>query len=73
MSHREIVNKSINDSLSRTVNTSLTTLFTIVAVYVLGVDSIKEFSLPIIVGIIAGTYSSVFIAGPIWAIWAEGE
>lgn len=73
LSHREIVNKSINDSLSRTVNTSLTTLFTIVAVYVLGVDSIKEFSLPIIVGIIAGTYSSVFIAGPIWAIWAEGE
>ncbi len=71
LSRREIVNKSINDTLSRTLNTSLTTLFTITTVYVLGVESIKEFSLPIIIGLISGTFSSVFIAGPLWATWTE--
>mgnify|MGYP001336619893 CR=1 FL=1 len=73
LSRRDIVNKSINATLSRTLNTSLTTLFTITAVYILGVDSIKEFSLPIIIGILAGTYSSLFIAGPLWTMWTEGE
>lgn len=73
LSHSEIVNGSINKTLSRTLNTSLTTLFTIIAVYMLGVESIKEFTLPIIVGLIAGTYSSVFVAGPLWAIWTEGD
>lgn len=73
LSHKEIVNESVNKSLSRTLNTSLTTLFTITAVYVLGVESIREFTLPIIVGLLAGTYSSVFIAGPLWAIWSEGD
>ena len=39
----------------------------------MGVDSIKEFALPIIVGLIAGTYSSLFIAGPFWAWWKGGN
>ncbi|WDC85787.1 hypothetical protein PL321_13615 [Caloramator sp. mosi_1] len=53
------------------MNTVLTTLFTITALYILGVSSIKEFALPLIVGILSGTYSSIFIASPIWYIWNE--
>jgi len=64
----DVVNKSIWQTLARSINTSLTTLFTLVALYIIGVQSIKEFALPLIVGIIAGTYSSVFISGPIWAM-----
>jgi len=62
----EIANTSITQTLSRTINTSVTTLIMIVCLYIFGVDSIKEFSLPIIVGLVAGTYSSVFLSGPIW-------
>lgn len=71
LSRAEIVNRSINESLTRTINTSLTTFVTVTALYVLGVESIKEFSLPILVGIIAGTYSSIFIAGPLWVEWSK--
>lgn len=67
----EIVNESIRQSITRTLNTSLTTIFAVAALYVLGVESIKDFTLPIIVGLISGTYSSLFIAGSIWAIWDE--
>ena len=63
----ETVNKSIWQTLNRSINTSLTTLFTLVVLYIIGVQSIKEFALPLIVGIVAGTYSSVFISGPVWA------
>ena len=63
-----IVNRSIKQTFARSVNTSLTTLFTLVVLYIIGVDSIKEFALPLIVGIIAGTYSSVFVSGSIWAM-----
>lgn len=62
-----IVNLSINQTLTRNINTTLTTLFTIVLVYILGVQSLKNFSLPIIAGVLSGAYSSVFIAGPLWA------
>lgn len=68
----ETVNKSIWQTVGRSVNTSLTTLFTLVVLYIIGVQSIKEFALPLIVGIVAGTYSSVFISGPIWAM-LKGE
>ena len=64
----EVVNTSIWNTLSRSINTSLTTLFTLVALYILGVESIKEFALPLIIGVIAGCYSSVFISGPVWAM-----
>lgn len=64
----EIVNKSIWQTLARSINTSLTTLFTLVVLYIIGVQSIKEFALPLIVGIVAGTYSSVFISGSVWAM-----
>ncbi len=67
----EIVNISISESLGRTVNTTLTTLVTIVSLYVLGVASIKEFSLPIIIGIISGLYSANMINGYVWAMLVE--
>lgn len=64
----EIANASLNQTLRRTINTSLTTLFTILTLYILGVDSIREFALPIIIGVIVGTYSSICIATPIWTV-----
>ncbi len=66
----EVVNLSIKESLGRTIMTSITTLVTILALYILGVPAIKEFALPIIVGVLAGTYSSNLISGYIWA-WLE--
>ena len=64
----EVVNESINQTLSRSIFTSLTTLIMVVVLYVLGVTSIKEFALPLMVGILCGTYSSVCLAGSIWFI-----
>ena len=63
----EVVNISIKECLGRTINTTLTTLITIVALYILGVDSIKEFALPIIIGILSGVYSANMINGYVWA------
>lgn len=59
---------SVKECLGRTINTTLTTLVTIVALYVLGVDTIREFSLPIIVGILSGVYSANMINGYVWAM-----
>lgn len=61
-----VVNKSISQTISRSINTSFTTLLAISTLYIFGVDSIKDFALPLIVGILAGTYSSIFIASPVW-------
>lgn len=62
----ECIDRSISQTLARSINTSLTTLFTVGAIYVLGVSSIREFALPMMVGIIAGAYSSICISGSIW-------
>ena len=64
----QIADMSVKQTLNRTINTSVTTLITIAVLYILGVDSIKEFALPIIVGLVAGTYSSVLMAAPIWIL-----
>ena len=66
----EVVSLSVKESLGRTIMTTVTTMVTITALYVLGVAAIKEFALPIIVGVIAGTWSSNLISGYIWA-WLE--
>lgn len=71
----ELVNKSINQSFRRSLNTSITTItsmviVTIVAI-VFNVTSILSFSFPMIVGMLAGTYSSICIAGPLWVTWRE--
>ena len=65
-SMNEVINVSITQTLSRSINTSLTTLIMVVVLYILGVTSIKEFALPLIVGVICGCYSSVCIAGCLW-------
>lgn len=61
-----LINNSIKQSLTRTINTSLTTLIAILVLYVLGVEDVKILALPLMIGIVAGTYSSLFIATPIW-------
>ena len=63
---RSIVNASINQTLSRSIYTNLTTLASILVLFIVGVASIKEFTLPMMVGIVAGAYSSVFITGALW-------
>ena len=70
-SSNEIINASINQTVARSINTSATTLFTLLALYFFGGATIKEFVLAIIIGVIAGTYSSIFVAGVILAIVKE--
>jgi len=65
----EVANTSINQSLTRSINTSITTLLSILLLYILGVESIKQFSLPIIIGIVVGTWSSLTIASPLWVMF----
>ncbi|SFQ34968.1 SecD/SecF fusion protein [Lachnospiraceae bacterium XBB1006] len=63
---REVVNRSITQTLSRSINTSVTTFIMVACLYAFGVTSIREFSLPLMVGIVAGAYSSVCLTGAIW-------
>lgn len=67
----DVVNRSIKECLGRTINTTLTTLVTIVSLYIFGVSSIREFALPIIVGILSGVYSANMINGYVWAFLEE--
>ena len=67
----EVTNLSIKESLGRTICTTVTTLITIVALCILGVASIREFALPIIVGILSGVYSANMINGYVWAFLEE--
>lgn len=69
----DVVNKSISETLGRTINSTITTLITIVLIYILGVNTIKEFALPLIIGIVAGAYTSIFIASTFWATWKEAD
>lgn len=66
----ETVHKSIMQTLVRSLNTSATTLLSLIAVYFFGGESVKYFALALIIGIIAGTYSSIFIASPILVWWS---
>ena len=65
---QELVNRSITQTLSRSIFTSLTTFFMVAALEVFGVSSIREFALPLIAGIICGTYSSVCLTGAMWYV-----
>lgn len=64
----EIVNTSITQTLSRSINTSFTTFIMVAVLFVLGVTSIREFALPLMVGIVCGAYSSVCITGALWYV-----
>ncbi|RJX26047.1 MAG: protein translocase subunit SecF [Dethiobacter sp.] len=71
---KEVINDSINESLVRSINTSLTTLVVLISLFVafnyfVGGMNLKVFALALLVGIITGTYSSIFIASPIWYLW----
>ena len=63
----EIVDISVKDTLTRTFYTSITTIVSVLLLAIIGVSAIREFLLPILFGLVAGTYSSVFISGPIWS------
>lgn len=64
----EVVNRSITQTLSRSVFTSLTTFVMVAVLFIMGVSSIREFALPLMVGIVCGTYSSVCITGALWYV-----
>ncbi len=67
----EIINASVNQTLARSINTSLTTLLTLIALYIFGGATTKEFVLAMILGIIAGSYSSIFFASALLGWWEE--
>ena len=71
VAREEVTNISIRESLGRTICTTVTTLITIVALCILGVASIREFALPIIIGILSGVYSANMINGYVWAFLEE--
>ncbi len=67
----ELANASVNRTLQRTLNTTVTTLVVVVSLYVFGSSSIREFALPLFIGISVGTYSSIFIASTSWALMRQ--
>ena len=64
----EVANLSLTQTLSRSINTSITTFIMVLLLFVMGVSSIREFSLPLMVGLICGSYSSIFIATELWYV-----
>jgi len=72
-SYKEIANLSINQTLTRTVLTSVTTLLTVVMLLVFGGGAVKDFALALFIGILVGTYSSIFVATPVVLLWHKEE
>lgn len=70
-SNAELVNKSLNQSLNRTVNTSITTLLVVLMLVIFGGSAIQDFAFALLIGVVFGTFSSMFIAGPLWLAWTE--
>jgi len=68
-SNAQLVDMSISQTISRSINTSLTTFIMVLVLYIIGVPAIREFALPLMVGILSGTYSSIFIASPLWFLF----
>jgi SecD/SecF fusion protein len=68
-----IVNKSLRQTLGRSVNTVLTVVFVVVALLIFGAPSIQNFSIALLIGLIAGTYSSIFIAAQLWFVLKKRE
>jgi SecD/SecF fusion protein len=65
----ELVNNAIGATITRTINTSFTTFIMLFCLFVLGVSSVREFALPLMVGVVVGAYSSVFITSALWYIF----
>ena len=70
---KELVNKSLTQTIGRSLNTSITTFIMVLMLFILGVASIREFALPLMVGFISGTYSSIFIAANLWYVMKTGK
>lgn len=70
-SFEEVMNVSINETLSRTILTSLTTLIVVISLFVLGGGVIHDFAFAMLIGILVGSYSSVFVASPILLVWQD--
>lgn len=70
-SFEEVAEKSIWQTMGRTINTTLTTIFAVGMIYILGVDSLKDFTLPLLIGFVAGAYSSIFLASSLWGSYRK--
>lgn len=68
-----MTNRSIQETLGRTISSTVTTLIMVLMMYILGVSTIKQFALPLIIGIVIGAYTSIFLAATFWAAWKESE
>jgi len=69
----EVVNTSVWQTMRRSILTGLSTIITILLLYILGVPAIREFAFPMLIGIVFGIYSSVFIAAQLWVVFVGGE
>ena len=67
----DLVNKSVNETMARSINTSLTLVLVLLALLVLGPANLRYFILPILVGTVVGTYSSIFVASPLLVLWSK--
>ena len=67
------MNQSITQTFTRSINTSLTTFVMVLVLFIMGVSSIREFALPLMAGIICGTYSSVCLTGALWYVMSTAK
>ena len=67
----ELANDSIVQTMGRSLNTSITTVIMVLMIFIMGVDSIRWFAFPLLAGFIAGTYSSLFVASPVWVLFKK--
>jgi preprotein translocase SecF subunit len=73
MSYAEMVNESVNQTLMRSIGTTLTTLLPIVTILIFGGETLKDFAFALFLGVFLGAYSSIFVASPLLALWKEKE
>ncbi len=69
----ELANTSVSQSIGRSVNTSITTIIMVLLLFLMGVQSVRWFAFPLLIGFISGTYSSLFIATPVWVLLTKGR
>ncbi len=69
----DTVNLSVKQTLGRSINTTISTLLPVIMLFIFGVPSIRQFTIPLMVGLLAGTYSSVLLAGPIWVALKKAQ
>jgi SecD/SecF fusion protein len=70
---KQVINLSITETFTRSINTSLTTFVMVLLLYIMGVSSIREFALPLMAGILCGTYSSVLLTGAMFYVMSKNQ